>query len=220
MEAGALNCRVNEVGEHVGALVRLRGWVYNRRESGKLQFIMLRDGSGTLQAVVSLADVGEEIFRRAFNSHPGVLGRVTGTVRADQRAPGGFELTVRDVEVLQIAEDYPIAPKEHGIAFLMDHRHLWLRSSRQHAMLRLRAEVIGPSATTSTSTASCWWTRPSSPRRPAREPPRCSRPTTSTRRPTSPRAASSTTRPRPWRSARSTASARPSARRSPRPAAT
>ena len=120
----------------------MRGWLHNRRKSGKLQFLIFRDGTGYMQAVVSKADVDEEVWERARSLSQESSIALTGSVRADERAPGGHELTVTGLEVYQIAEEFPITPKEHGVNFLLDHRHLWLRSRRQHAVLRIRAEVI------------------------------------------------------------------------------
>ena len=132
---------VGSLGEHVGDEVTLKGWLYNKRSKGKLHFLLVRDGTGVVQAVVSKADVSPEAFAGAEALTQESSVEVDGVVRADQRAPGGHELSVTDVRPVQIAVDYPIAPKEHGVDFLMSHRHLWLRSSRQHAALRVRAEI-------------------------------------------------------------------------------
>src|SRR5262245_57681606 len=134
--------RVAEVGRHVGEDVRLQGWLYHRRSKGKLHFLIVRDGSGLIQAVMSAGDVDPETFERADHLGQESSLALVGTVRADQRAPGGYELAVKALEPLQAASDYPISPKEHGTDFLMDHRHLWLRSSRQHAILRVRDELV------------------------------------------------------------------------------
>lgn len=133
---------VGSLGEHVGEEVTLKGWLYNKRSKGKLHFLLVRDGTGVVQAVVSKSDVSPEAFEAADALTQESSVEVDGTVRADQRAPGGYELSVTDVRPVQIAVDYPIALKEHGVDFLMSHRHLWLRSSRQHAALRVRAEII------------------------------------------------------------------------------
>jgi asparaginyl-tRNA synthetase len=133
---------VATIAGHAGQQVTLAGWVYNKTEKGKLIFIMLRDGSGTIQCVVFKKNVGEEVFARAQGFAQEASCRVTGTVRADERAPGGFELDVQDLELVGPSVEYPIAPKEHGVEFLMEHRHLWVRSAKQHALLRVRAEVI------------------------------------------------------------------------------
>jgi len=125
----------------VGREVALAGWVENKRSSGKIAFLQVRDGSGTVQAVVSRADVPEgawaDIERLAQES----TVRLTGTVKEDRRSPTGVELQLTGLEILHLTEDYPITPKEHGTAFLMEHRHLWLRSTRQRAVLRVRSEV-------------------------------------------------------------------------------
>jgi asparaginyl-tRNA synthetase len=133
--------RVADVGRHVGEDVRLRGWLYNRRSKGKLHFLILRDGSGLIQAVMFAGDVDPETFQRADHLGQESSLEVVGTVKADPRAPGGHELSVKALEPVQPASDYPISPKEHGVDFLMQHRHLWLRSSRQHAILRIRATI-------------------------------------------------------------------------------
>lgn len=136
------NSRIAEIGSHTGQQVTVQGWLYNKRSSGKLQFLLVRDGSGLMQAVVSRADVSPEAFASAEALTQESSLEVTGTVRQDARAPGGYEMTVVDLRPVQIAKDYPITPKEHGVDFLLSHRHLWLRSARQQAILRIRAEVI------------------------------------------------------------------------------
>ncbi len=133
---------VEDVHRHVDGEVTLRGWLYGRRSSGKLHFLQVRDGTGTIQCVVFVKDVPPEVFERAGHVPQESSLAVTGVVRADARSPLGFELAVRDLRVLQEASEYPITPKEHGPAFLLDHRHLWLRSSRQHAIMRVRASVV------------------------------------------------------------------------------
>ncbi|MCG0237913.1 MAG: asparagine--tRNA ligase [Firmicutes bacterium] len=133
---------VSELYQHVGEDVELRGWVYNYRSSGKIQFIILRDGTGLCQCVVFKNDVSEEVFEQAKRLTQESSVIVRGTVREDARAPGGYELGVKDLQVVQIADlDYPITLKEHGIEFLMDHRHLWIRTPRQVAILRIRNEI-------------------------------------------------------------------------------
>ncbi|HEY0796864.1 MAG TPA: asparagine--tRNA ligase [Acidisarcina sp.] len=133
------------IGAHEGATVTLRGWLYNQRASGKLLFPIFRDGTGTIQGIVPKAAVPEEVFNtvRSLTNESSVV--VTGKVRADARAPGGYELDVENVEVLQrVPEEdpFPITLKEHGVDFLMEHRHLWVRTPRQSAILRIRAEII------------------------------------------------------------------------------
>lgn len=136
---------IREVGRHEGQSVTIRGWLYNLRESGKLLFPQFRDGSGIIQGVVVKAQVSPELFDtiKGLTQESSVI--VTGKVRADKRAPGGYEMDVTDLQVVQrVKEDdpYPISLKEHGVDFLMEHRHLWLRSPRQAAVLRVRAEII------------------------------------------------------------------------------
>ena len=133
---------IEDLKEHEGEDVEVRGWLYNSRFSGKLVFLIVRDGTGFAQGVVSLKDVGEEIFERAKKATLESTVVVRGTVRADKRAPGGYEILVKDVEILHITEDYPIGPKEHGVGFLMAHRHLWLRSKKQWAIQRIRNELV------------------------------------------------------------------------------
>ena len=135
--------RVEDIGAHDGERVTLRGWLAARRSSGKLHFLQLRDGTGTIQCVMGKNDVPPDVFARADHLRQESALEVTGTVRADARAPIGYELGVSDLQVLHApADDFPISPKDHGTGFLLEHRHLWLRSSRQHAVLRVRAEVV------------------------------------------------------------------------------
>jgi asparaginyl-tRNA synthetase len=133
--------RISEVGKYEGQDVELRGWLYNKRSSGKLHFLQVRDGSAVIQAVIFKGDVSAELFEKADKLGQETSLVVRGTVKADKRSPLGFELGVKDVQVLQEAKDYPITPKEHGVAYLMEHRHLWLRSSRQHVILRVRHTI-------------------------------------------------------------------------------
>src|SRR5258708_1124297 len=133
--------RIKELPQHIGEKVTIDGWLYNKRTSGKLQFPIIRDGSGYLQCVVFKKEVSEETWKAADEVTQESSVRVTGTVRAEERAPGGVELGVETFEIVGPAAEYPISPKEHGTDFLMNHRHLWLRSSKQHAVLRIRNEV-------------------------------------------------------------------------------
>ena len=133
---------ISDVSEHEGKEVTIRGWLYNKRSSGKIWFLLVRDGTGIIQSVVSQADVSDQAFQACDDLTQESSLSVRGIISADKRAPGGYELQVKDVEIHQVAKDYPITPKEHGTAFLMDHRHLWLRSSRQFAILRIRHEII------------------------------------------------------------------------------
>jgi asparaginyl-tRNA synthetase len=136
---------ITEIGKHEGQSVTLRGWLYNLRESGKLLFPQFRDGSGVIQGVVPKNAVSPEVFEaiKALTQESSVI--VEGKVRADKRAPGGYELDVVNVQVVQRvpeSDPYPITPKEHGTEFLMEHRHLWVRSQRQASILRVRAEIV------------------------------------------------------------------------------
>jgi len=134
--------RISNIGNHLDKQVTLKGWLYNKRSSGKIHFLQLRDGSGIIQCVMGKNDVSHELFEQTHKIGQESSIEVTGSVRKDTRSPLGYELGVADLKVISPAEDYPISPKEHGVAFLMDHRHLWLRSSRQHAILRIRDEII------------------------------------------------------------------------------
>jgi asparaginyl-tRNA synthetase len=133
---------IENIGQHVGQEVTLKGWLYNKTDKGRLQFMLVRDGTGILQCVAFDEEVAPEIFERACRITQESSCIITGLVREDKRAPGGYELSVRDLDIVQLVQDYPIALKEHGIGFLMEHRHLWLRSLKQHATLRVRATVI------------------------------------------------------------------------------
>ncbi|HUI24877.1 MAG TPA: asparagine--tRNA ligase [Candidatus Kryptonia bacterium] len=133
---------IEDIAQHDGQEVTLCGWLYNKRSSGKLHFLQVRDGTGVLQCVVFKNDVSPEQFTLADHLTQESSLVVTGTIRADARAPLGFELSVRELQLVQRAQEYPITPKEHGVAFLLDHRHLWLRSARQHAILRVRSEIV------------------------------------------------------------------------------
>ena len=131
-----------DLGAHEGETVTIRGWLYNKRSSGKIAFMQLRDGTGTVQAVATPQDVDETSWNLIGDVTQESSIIVTGSVRADSRSPTGFELGVELVEIVHMAPEYPISPKGHGTEFLMDHRHLWLRSSSQIAALRVRSKVI------------------------------------------------------------------------------
>ena len=131
-----------DIAAHDGQEVALAGWVAGKTEKGKLIFVRLRDGSGTIQCVLFRKNVSEETFAAAQSLTLESSCRIHGTVRADARAPGGFEIDVTAIVLVHIAPEYPLQPKEHGTEFLMEHRHLWLRSSKQHALLRIRAEIM------------------------------------------------------------------------------
>jgi asparaginyl-tRNA synthetase len=137
-----MHAYIGHIAEHEGQQVTLRGWLHNRRSSGKIHFLIVRDGTGFIQAVMSKAAVGDDAFMRAGHLAQETSLSITGTVRADARARGGFEVDVAAVEVHGEAHDYPITPKEHGVDFLLDRRHLWIRAERQTAILRIRHEVI------------------------------------------------------------------------------
>lgn len=134
--------RIEHIGRYDGQEVVIEGWLTNLRSSGKIIFLIIRDGTGFMQAVATKSGLGEEKFEvcRSLTQESAI--RAAGAVRADSRAPSGYEMDVTDLELVGTSSDYPITPKEHGTDFLMDNRHLWIRSQRQHALLRIRAEVI------------------------------------------------------------------------------
>jgi asparaginyl-tRNA synthetase len=132
---------IRRIGAHEGETVRVDGWLYNKRDKGKLSFLVVRDGSGYLQAVAFQPEVDPKVFETCRGLTQESSISVVGKVRKDERSPGGYEMALQDLIVHQAAVDYPIGPKEHGPEFLLDHRHLWLRSSKQHALLRVRNEV-------------------------------------------------------------------------------
>ena len=137
--------RIDKIADYVGQKVTLQGWVHARTDKGKLHFVQLRDGAGMVQCVAFQKEVPESVFETARKLTQESAVVVTGTVRADERAPGvpgGYEVGVADIQLLQAVEEYPITPKEHGVEFLLDRRHLWIRSSRQWAILRVRATVM------------------------------------------------------------------------------
>jgi len=134
--------RISEAPRHVGEAVEVRGWLAHKRSSGKVQFLVVRDGSGILQCVAGAGDITPAEWETCGKLTQESALIVSGPLRADARAPGGVEMGLRSVSLESPAADYPITPKEHGVDFLMDHRHLWLRSPRQQAILRVRAEVI------------------------------------------------------------------------------
>ncbi|EAG1158610.1 asparagine--tRNA ligase [Listeria monocytogenes] len=133
---------INQASEFVGKEVTIGAWLANKRSSGKIAFLQLRDGTGFMQGVVVKAEVGDDIFATAKALTQETSLYVTGTINEDTRSPFGYEMAVSGVEVISESHDYPITPKEHGTEFLMDHRHLWLRSNRQHAIMKIRNEII------------------------------------------------------------------------------
>src|SRR5579859_3283080 len=140
---------IGDASKHVGETVRIPGWLYNLRKSGKIVFPLLRDGTGLMQCVAVKSALPEAVFDTIKDLTQESSVVFTGKIRADQRAPGGYEMDVENVEVLQRVPEndpYPITPKEHGVDFLMERRHLWVRSSRQAAILRIRAEIMRSAA--------------------------------------------------------------------------
>jgi asparaginyl-tRNA synthetase len=142
LEGKSLKITISQVGNHVGEEVTIGAWLHIKRSSGKIQFLQLRDGTGFIQGVMVKQEIDEENWNTAKELTQESSLYVKGIVREDERAPSGYELTVTGVETIQIADEYPITPKEHGTEFLMDHRHLWIRSKRQHAILKIRSEII------------------------------------------------------------------------------
>ena len=134
---------VRDIGTYEDTMVTLKGWLYNKRSSGKIMFLILRDGTGIVQCVVSKGEVGEGLFSRLDKLSQESSLIVQGLVRKDPRAPGGYELAVTECEIVSEAfDDYPISLKEHGAEFLLDHRHLWIRTPRQRNVLLIRSEII------------------------------------------------------------------------------
>ena len=133
---------IDRIGEFLGQEVSIRGWLYGKRSSGKIRFLLVRDGTGIIQCILLEATAGSENFAKFDQLTQESSMVVTGEVNKDTRSPLGFELLVKEIEILQVANDYPITPKEHSTGFLLERRHLWIRSARQSAILRIRAEVV------------------------------------------------------------------------------
>lgn len=133
---------IEDSAKHDGQVVTVRGWVYHKRSSGKIKFLILRDGTGLMQAVLFKGECAEEAFESFERLTQESSCEVTGKLRQEPRSPGGYEMGVQSVKIVQVADPYPISPKEHGVEFLMENRHLWIRSQRQWAALRVRAEII------------------------------------------------------------------------------
>ncbi|MEO6727096.1 MAG: asparagine--tRNA ligase [Blastocatellia bacterium] len=133
---------ISDISKHLGEEITIKGWLYNKRSSGKLGFLEVRDGSGIIQGVVSKKEVSEETWANTEKATQESSIIITGTPREHPKKPGVYELDIKTLEIVCLTEEYPITPKEHGVEFLMDHRHLWLRSRRQHAILRVRHTII------------------------------------------------------------------------------
>ncbi len=133
---------IEDIGKYQSKDVIIKGWLFNKRSSGKIRFILVRDGTGIIQSVIAKGEVKDELFEIADKITQESSVILTGTVRKDDRAPGGYEIIAKDIKVIQMAEDYPITPKEHSIEFLLPVRHLWLRSKKQNAIMRIRHEII------------------------------------------------------------------------------
>jgi asparaginyl-tRNA synthetase len=133
---------ISDLKDHLGQEVELRGWVFNSRSSGKIKFLLLRDGTGLCQCVYFKGECEETAFEKFSQLTQESCVSIRGIVREEKRSPGGFELGAKDLTIISLAAEYPISPKEHGVDFLMGNRHLWLRSRKQHAALRVRAEII------------------------------------------------------------------------------
>ena len=137
-----LTMYIDDIARYAGQHVTIRGWLHKRRSSGKIHFLTVRDGTGFIQAVMSKTAVGEQVFQRADHLGQETSLIIEGTARADTRAPGGYEIDVSSLRVVGESQNYPITPKEHGVEYLLDRRHLWIRTERQQAILRIRHEII------------------------------------------------------------------------------
>ena len=133
---------IEDLKDYIGQDIEIRGWLFNKRSGGKIRFLLVRDGTGLIQGTIYSEDKDHPLFKKFDKLTQESSLIVRGKVKEDKRAPGGFELGIEEIEIIQIAEDYPITPKEHGVPFLMEHRHLWLRSRKQNAVLQIRAELI------------------------------------------------------------------------------
>jgi len=133
---------IEDIAQYEGKEVAIKGWLFNKRSSGKVRFILVRDGTGIIQTVISKGEIQDRIFEVADKITQESSIILTGTVRKDERAPGGYEIIAKDIEIIQLAKDYPITPKEHSVEFLLPQRHLWLRSKKQNAIMRIRHEII------------------------------------------------------------------------------
>ena len=136
------NTYIKDLKNHIGESVKLKGWLFNKRSSGKVKFLILRDGTGYLQCIVFKGNVSEEVFSLADSLTQEASFSITGTVKEEKRAVGGVELDATDLELIGESNDYPITPKEHGVEFLIDHRHLWIRSKKQAAILKIRHRTV------------------------------------------------------------------------------
>ena len=133
---------IEDVADFIGQEIELRGWVYNKRSGGKVRFLLVRDGTGIIQGTLYSPEKDHPLFQKFDQLTQESSLIVQGVVKKDKRAPGGYELAITGMEIVQISPEYPITPKDHGIPFLMEHRHLWLRSKKQHAVLQIRVELI------------------------------------------------------------------------------
>ncbi|NIM90083.1 MAG: asparagine--tRNA ligase [Candidatus Aminicenantes bacterium] len=133
---------IEEISEYQDQDIELRGWLFNKRSGGKIRFLLVRDGTGIIQGTIFNPQEESPLFKQFDELTQESSLIVRGKVKEDKRAPGGYELEIKEIEIIQIAKDYPITPKSHGVPFLMEHRHLWLRSQKQHAILQIRAELI------------------------------------------------------------------------------
>jgi asparaginyl-tRNA synthetase len=133
---------IEDISEYRDQVVEIRGWLYNKRSGGKIRFLLIRDGTGIIQGTIFSPQEDSPLFKQYDELTQESSLIIRGKVKEDRRAPGGFELEIKEIEIIQIAKDYPITPKSHGIPFLMENRHLWLRSQKQHAVLQIRTELI------------------------------------------------------------------------------
>jgi asparaginyl-tRNA synthetase len=133
---------IEDISEYKDQEVEIRGWLYNKRSGGKIRFLLIRDGTGVIQGTIFNPPEDSALFKQFDELTQESSLIIRGKVKEDKRAPGGYELEIKEIDIIQIAKDYPITPKSHGIPFLMEHRHLWLRSQKQHAVLQIRTELI------------------------------------------------------------------------------
>ncbi|MCI0706541.1 MAG: asparagine--tRNA ligase [Ignavibacteriae bacterium] len=133
---------IENLSQYIGQEITLNGWLYNKRSSGKIRFLLLRDGTGIVQCVMAKGHIPDDVFAKFDQLTQESAFSISGKVKKDERSPGGHEIDLTDVQVISVAHEYPITPKEHGVEFLADRRHLWLRSSRQHAIMRVRHRII------------------------------------------------------------------------------
>ncbi|RYD06449.1 hypothetical protein N752_03745 [Desulforamulus aquiferis] len=210
---------IRHLGKHVGEEVTVQGWLYNKRSSGKIQFLIMRDGTGIVQGVLVKKEA-PELFEMAKNFTQESALRVKGVVREESRSVGGYELTVTGLEIISLAEEYPISHKEHGVDFLMDRRHLWMRTPRKTLFCGLGQRLNRQLGISFMKTILPWWTARLLHLLPARGLLPCLNWITTVKKHSFPRVASFITKHRPWRWEECIASDQPSGQKNLRPAVT